>query len=745
MKRSVAAALVGVSVMNGVAVAQTRDEPVALEEITVTARKREERLQEAPLAISVVGASQVEAIGASRVSDIAVRLPNVAALDQPAGMSAFSFSPFIRGINTGARSIGFDSGFGVFINGAYAGRNEVANKFLPDIERVEFMPGPQATLFGKNTTVGVMNIVTRKPGPVWEGDVFGEVGNNGQRELTTRVRGPLSDTVGLGISAGAREYGGYYVNRIPASRQAFDPGGRFDGRKGPKFDSIGGAVELTADLGRTDLDLLLDYTKANRDNDIYLGRIEGFDALPRDVRESATMPSQYNRDYGAVLSITHKFDAGDLTLVSAHRRFSNNVAFDDDGYALPVQEGPDWTTRQTLSSQEIRYAGSYGDLSYIVGGYWQDQSSESERVASIFNLADVRIAGKISSRTLSAFSNVDYRFSERWRGEVGVRWEDEKKRLPYFTQSGGTLLGVIDVNQDPLARRVQHVSYTGALSFAATDHVHAHVRYSKGFKSGGYNIDFVTAPFLTPIAFDDESADNYEAGLKVQLNRRTFVSAVYYRTDYHDLQQSEYTLVPGQSLPVITTKNSGEARTEGVEVSGTYQGERLTLTSSLGTANARYTNWLRRTAGGVSDESGKKLPAPDLTFNLLGDYRITIAGRDAHLIGEYIYRSKAPQAVTMPVGPVDPSDPRSPMRPSYHTDAIEVLNFRLRVDLSEHLTLTGWVRNALDKRAVTLRQPNDAEGFFEALGVFPASDIRRQVVGEHQAPRHYGLNLQYRF
>lgn len=717
----------------------------APQDIVVTARKREEKLQEAPLAISVMSASQIENLGASRVSDLAARLPNVAAIDQPAGIGGFSFSPYVRGIYTGARSIGFDSGFGVFVNGAYGGRNEAANKFLPDLERVEFLPGPQATLFGKNTTIGVINMVTRKPGSTWEGDASVEIGNRGIREYGVRARGPLSDVLGIAVSAGRREYDGYYRNRIPAERKMFDPTGRFDGRVGPKFNSTGGAIELVADFNRTTIDLLVDYTRANRHNDIYVGRIEGFDALPIDIRESATMPSQGNKDYGGLLSITQDFDAGKLTSVSTHRKFTNDVAFDGDGYALPIQEGPEWATGQTLTSQEIRFGGEAGRISYIVGGYWQHQSSRSARVAEILGLASVRVTGEIKARTLSAFTNLDYKLTDRLSAEVGVRWEDERKTLSFFTQSGGALLGVIDINQAPLRRSVDHVSYTAALAFSPIDRVHTHLRYSKGYKSGGYNIDFVTAPVLTPLEFGDESADNYEVGLKVQLTDRLFLNSVYYRTDYHDLQQSEYTRVPGQALPVITTKNSGEARTEGVEISASYRGRRLNINASLGTANARYTHWLRQTATGFSDESGKKLPAPDLTFNILGDYRLPVGNGNLHFVAEYIYRSRAPQPVTMPSGPILPDDPASPLRPSYHVDAISVVNLRLRYDIGRSWNLSGWVRNLFDKRAVIMRQPNDAEGFFEAFGIFPATSIRTQVVGEHQAPRHFGATLQYRF
>lgn len=675
---------------------------------------------------------------------MAARLPNVSSLDQPAGVGVFGFSPYIRGINSGARSIGFDSGFGIFINGAYAGRNEAANKFLPDVERVEFLPGPQATTFGKNTTIGVMNIVTRKPGTAWEGAIEASLGNYGNEEYRVTASGPLSDQWGISLTAGNRQYDGYYRNVVPEALQAFDVRG-FDGRKGPTLDSTGGSLELLGEGEFTRFNLLLDYTDSERGNDVYLARVEGFDALPENVRESATLGTHKTLDYGAVMNISREFSAGELTSTTGLRDFDSDVPFDGDAYALPMQEGPEWRTEQSLVTQEFRFAGSRGDLGYLAGVYWQDQTASTARVADIFGLAAIRITGEIESRTLSAFGNLEYALSDRWSAEVGARWEGEEKKLPYFTQTGGTLLGLIDIDERGLRRDVDNVSYTAMLSYAVNDRVHTHARYSRGYKSGGFNIDFVTSPFLTPLEFDDESADHYELGAKMQLTDRVYLSAVYFRTDYQDLQQSEYTTVPGQSLPVITTKNAGEARTEGVEINLNWEGERFSIYGSLGTADARYTRWLRQTATGFSDEKGKDFPAPDLTFNLMGEYRIPLGAQELALVAEYLYRGDAPQAVTMPSGPILPGDPASPLRPDYGVDAIDVLNLRARLALDNGWIISAWVRNVLDDRAITVRQPNDAEGFFEAFGVFAPADIRRQVVGDYQSPRHYGIDIRYQF
>lgn len=745
MWKSVTPIVIGTLLTQGA----TADTPVAaevaVEEIVVTARKREETLLEAPLAISVLSGEQIRNTGISRVTDAAARLPNISSLDQPAGLGVFGFNPYIRGINTAARSIGFDSGFGIFVNGAYAGRNEAANKFLPDVDRIEFLPGPQATTFGKNTTVGVMNLVTRKPGSSWDGFTEASLGNHGNREYRAAVSGPLSRDWGLSVAAGKREYDGYYRNVVPAEREIFDPDGHFNGRVGPTFDSLGGSIELTARGERTSADLLLDYTDSERGNDVYLARVEGFDRLPVDVRESATMGRHKTRDFGAVLNLTWGVGPGNLAGITGYRDVDSNIPFDGDAYAYPMQEGPEWRTTQRLVSQEVRYGGNAGRFDYLLGAYWQDQKSSTAKVADIFGLAHVRITGGIESRTLSAFANMQYAISDRWRTEIGVRWEDEEKRMPYFTQTGGAILGLMQLDEGPLARDVDHLSHTAMLAYAVNDRVKSHARYSKGYKSGGYNIDFVTSPVLTPLEFADENADNYELGAKMQLTNNLFINAVYFLTDYHHLQQSEYTTVPGQPLPVITTKNAGEARTDGVEVSVSYAGERFLLNANVGTADARYTKWLRQTATGFSDEKGKKFPAPDLTFNLLGELRIPLARHQLALIGEYIYRSRAPQAVTMPFGPIIPADPASPLRPSYHTDAIDVVNLRARLDFARRWSVTAWVRNALNDRAISFRQPNDAEGFYEALGIFSPGDIRRQVTGDYQSPRHYGLDIRYSF
>ncbi|MFM8534162.1 MAG: TonB-dependent receptor [Acidimicrobiia bacterium] len=741
---SLARIAVAIACAAGATPVMAQQQPGSLEEIVVTARKREESLLVAPVAVSVVTPQIIEDVGALRISDIGARLPNVSTLAGPAALTGSGFSPFIRGISTGARGIGFDSGFGIFINGAYAGRNETSNKFLPDLERVEFLPGPQATLFGKNTTVGVLNLVTRKPGDAWEGSATASMGNDGHEELTIDARGPVADGWGIAASAGLRKYDGIYTNYIPASRAQYDPQGIYNGRVGPTLDAKGGSLELTYS-GDTSADLYLDYYESDRENNIGFGRIEGFDALPLDVRESATMPTSTAREWGGILNLSHTLGGGTLTSVTAYRDSHSDTPFDDDGYAIPLQEIGAWITDSEHVSEELRLAGNAGLVNYLVGAYGPQQDTTTYRSGNVLGLIpNFHITGEVEAETIAAFANVDFDITEAFGAEIGVRWQDERKDMPYYTQSGGTRLGVIEFSTSD-SRQVDNVSYTAALTYAFTDRIHSHFRYSRGFKSGGYAVDFMLSPFLTPLEFGDESADHFELGLKAELADRWSVNAGLFLTDYHDLQVSEFTRVPGQALPVVTTKNSGESRTDGIEVSIVYGGENLTLNGSIGTANARYTNWNRQTATGFEDMSGVKFPSPDLTVNMLANYRIPLGTGNLHLIGESIYRSDTPAAVGVPKGPIIPTDPASPLRPDYVGDAITVVNFRARYDIGAHWSVTAWVNNAFDSRDVTNRRPNNAEGYFEAFRIFTASQIRQQVAGDLQAPRQYGVDVRYQF
>lgn len=714
-----------------------------MEEIVVTARKREETLQQAPVAISVITPEIIRDTAIVNMNDVGARLPNVSSIDEPVGLTGNGFAPTIRGMRSASRQIGEESGLGIFIDGAYAGSNAAGNKFLPPVERVEFLPGPQATLFGKNTTLGVINIITKKPGDELEVEGKASVGNDGHGELTATVMGPVSDNVSLGLTLGKRRYTGFEVNHnaVPLPNDGIDPAPQFtgedDGVTGPELDAWGGAVQLAYRGENNRLDVMVDHVNNERTKRMPAGRIEGFGALPRDTANTSDLGRQIVRDTGVTATYNHNLRVGDLTSITSYRKFFTDDWLDDDLYPFRVVWINIWITEQKQFSQELRWAQEVGRVSYLAGVYYQDQKLTMDRGADLLVgtvLEDpVLIRGEMQNKTIAGFANGQISLSDAWGLELGVRYGSEDKDLPYFTQTGSALtLGLWNGTLSD-SRSTDNVSYTTAVTFAPTNTLNTHFRYSRGYKSGGFTIDFVTTPYPPPFyEFDDEQADSYELGAKWQATDKLWLNAVLFYTDYTDLQVSQLLSIPGSATPFFATGNAGKAVTQGIETTLVYAGENLTLNASVGYNDAHYTQWLRPSGDTLVDEAGTSLPSPRWTGNLFGSYDIG----DLTLIGEYLYREGSPAS---------PGE-----APDRFSDDVSQINLRARYNLTKNWSVSLWVTNLTDERAVTSRGTNVQSGFLAAFAgwLYPSDFVRvpdDQIIGGYQPPRQYGLDLEYRY
>ncbi|MGH6609486.1 MAG: TonB-dependent receptor, partial [Burkholderiaceae bacterium] len=401
-----------------------------MDEIIVTARKVAETLQEAPVAISVVTSEQIELTGASDLSDLTKRLPNVAA-NYPSADPLQNVTA-IRGFVTGARNIGFDSGLGIFIDGAYAGRIATGNKTLPDVERIEFLPGPQATLFGKNTTLGVMNVVPKKPGDELEANASVSAGNMGLLESRASVRGPIGETFGAGFTFGSRQHDGFIRNQ-------------FDGSLGPEFESYGGVFQLTAESDAFNAHFMVDYNDQNYENAYFDSRIGGFDALPIDTIDNNFPNVATAEELGVTLTWTWELGPGTLTSISGLRNFDTERSHDDEYYDFSVIDLEFFDESQDHFGQELRYAGTAGALGYLFGAYYQTQQIESLRSADVFGLSpELRVIGRVDTDALAVFGNLTYDLTDRFAVELGGRWSEETKKLRTYTQSGSAPIGLLE-------------------------------------------------------------------------------------------------------------------------------------------------------------------------------------------------------------------------------------------------------------------------------------------------------------
>jgi len=209
LKWLTAASVLSLSISPSFTQAQSSEAQVGriTDEIIVTARKKEETLQQAPLAVSAVSGAQLERAGIESFDEVLNIIPNAGQSGGIGGSIQGLIS--IRGISTLVRFVGLETGVGFYVDGVYMGRPENFNQDLIDIERVEVLRGPQGALFGKNTIAGAINIITRDPSDTLTGVVEAQYGNFNHARLRGHISGPISDTLSASLSGGYTSRDGF--------------------------------------------------------------------------------------------------------------------------------------------------------------------------------------------------------------------------------------------------------------------------------------------------------------------------------------------------------------------------------------------------------------------------------------------------------------------------------------------------------------------------------------------------------
>ncbi|MFN5723256.1 MAG: TonB-dependent receptor, partial [Betaproteobacteria bacterium] len=333
--------------------------------ITVTARKRTEKASEVPLSISVVGGEEIKDRGAARLSEVAV--PNVAFFGaENNALPNFS----IRGVQTQNRvNIGFDSGIGVYVDGIYMGRTSAFNQETFDVERVEFLRGPQGTLFGKNSIAGAISVITRQPGKAFTATGSLDVGSLNQRRTSAYLSSPLgSDSVLGSISVYSGQRDGYMYNAATDSRFGNED-----------VTSIRGKLLVKPAKG---LDVTVAVDRLEDKSVSIAGKITsgyGFIAGSGNFDSNVDIPTSAARKVQGV-GLTMNYDLGNgltLTSISSSRNLQSNRTTDTDGGPLNiVTTGVD--TDQSQWSQELRIATNRAQaIEYVAGLYMYEQKASS--------------------------------------------------------------------------------------------------------------------------------------------------------------------------------------------------------------------------------------------------------------------------------------------------------------------------------------------------------------------------------
>ncbi len=768
----------------GLSLAATATAQPVLEEVLVTATKREAGLQDVPIALSVMSGEKITEQGIGTLQELAIFMPNVHIAEAGGGDQLF-----IRGVGSGV-NYGFEQSVGTFIDGVYFGRGQASRTTFLDVQRVEILKGPQSTLFGKNTIAGAINITTAGPTDDFEAIVEGAYEPEFDHWSTTlTLSGPLTDTLLARAVVKREETDGFMDNQF------------LDQDEVQEEDTVGRVVLDW--LATDDLTLRLKYETGESDR---VGRQEmisiatdasiqryraadpdftpgfGYDKSSANPTERSESP--YHDSEWDIATLTVEWALGEHTLKSVtgyvDYQFDNYLDVDTSPLAF-LARGRDEQHEQ-FSQEFLWTSPTGGALEYLAGLYYQDEDLEHDRVTdAVLSAAGIGTGNfdgsgtggfQQDSETWSAFTQVTWHVSDRFRLIGGLRYSDDEKEFEkflvatdLFTETpNNTLAGIYDAafnfstdhtfdssgatvcqgiayvcTFDPdFDNKREEDHWTGdiTLQWDAADDIMTYFKIANGYKAGGFDEDNTRG--RTDVAeYEDEEVEGVEVGAKMGLwdGRARLNVAVFYN-EFDDTQVSTFDGNAG-----FIVGNAAEVETSGIEVDGQVAiTESLTFTGAVAYLDAEYKSfedaactegqildWIA--AGGTrssctQDLSGKPLQfSPDWSAHLALDYYLDLTdsigmklGTDAMYSDDYIV----------------PND----QDPVLNQDAFWKINARIQLDSTDgtwSVAVLG--RNLTDEETTSWGNdvPLAGQGFSETYF-------------QHiNAPRSYELQARYHF
>lgn len=547
--------------------AQAQTEPesdLAIQEVTVTARKREESLQSVPIAMNVLDSTALKAARIDDVQDVVTRIPG-AGINQPYKNHTVIA---IRGASTQDDNPGVDQSVNTFVDGVYIGTIAAVEFDLLDLERVEVLRGPQGTLFGRNTTGGAINFITRDPDENFRLNGSLTLGNYDQQEISASVSGELRPGKVFGSLAGkTRDSAGYVRNVFTGNMLGQDDQtsarGKLRFTPGERWDIV-----LSGDVS---------YDRTYGIPRYYVGDFpqsltaQGIVLPTRDDETLQDRDGNYDRKiYGIAGVVKVDTDIGGVTSITSYREHRGRMN-QWDGDATPAKSIDGEHGAATISqfslletfSQEVRLDTKIGERFDVISGlYYLDQSAtRNERmelggaagsfIAEILMPNTTEASGQvIDTSSVAAFFDGTMRITQRFSLSAGFRWTDEEKSGTQYCLSPGLICGGgYDTDGDGVrgpgdgtapwlvnvGKSWSEPTWRVTGSFQATQDAMFYAGVSKGFKSGGFFLP--EFPQFAGQPYDPEFALSYELGMKSEwLNRRLRVNATAFFVKYDDLQ-----------------------------------------------------------------------------------------------------------------------------------------------------------------------------------------------------------------
>ena len=643
-----------------------------LGEIIVTSQRREQNVQDVPIAISVTTAEDLQRLQVQNIQSLQYSTPSLVVAGADPTRQRFG----IRGISDQSCNPGFDNRIGVYVDDVWVGRSAASNQAVLDLASVEVLRGPQGTLFGKNTVAGAINMRTVRPQEGYSGYVEGELGNFDLRQLRGTLNLGFSENVGARVSGFWAKRDGFVEN----ISNGLDYNNRDD-------HAVRGQLQFKT--GDTTIYLAADTAKF-KSRALAGGERTPDPVAPRPRSIAHNDPQDYVIEYSGVSGqIDHEFgNGGKLTSITALRTSDFRGSVDED-FSPANFAATELASESTEHfSQEVRYASdSSGDFDYVVGLFYLDQKIEGTGRAVAFAPAlnprapavflRVSQSSVVDAKTMAAFVHANYRPTDRLEITVGARLTREEKEID-FAITDQTGLFANGTRNDK--RASNDFSPTVSLNYKVDDDSMAYVRYARAFKSFGWNADFV--PSLADFAFDDESVDAFEAGFKTEMfDRRLRLNVAAYLSKHDNYQVFTFRQLANGGT-ALNVSNAGALTSMGIEIEAeAAPTEWLRLFANYGYNDATFDSFKNGGGPGIDFDGNTAAEAPRHNLNLGVATDFDLGFAKLVLQGDYNYRSSLF------------SNPDN--LPVNLSRSLETVNLRAGLDFG-NITLFGWMRNAFD-------------------------------------------------
>jgi iron complex outermembrane receptor protein len=599
----------------------------ALEEVIVTAERRAQDAQDVPIALTIIGGSEISPAGISSISDVALKTPNLTFTQFNIGEPQL----FLRGLGTTIDSAGADPTVSVFIDDVYVGRSAGATSDLYDLERIEVLRGPQGTLYGRNVTGGAISIVTKRPSNEFEAKLGVTVGNYGLTVLRGLVDGPIGDNLAGNLSFSKRDRDGYaYSNR---SGQELDDADNF---------SLRG--KLLWDIS-DNTELLLGFDYSTDDNNgqcrnltkldnpagdhnaggVFVPVLKQIkaDTNSEDPRTCAMTIEQYaERDvFGLSARLQMEFTNDlSLTSITAYRELEYSWlqelgGLDSPPNLLSVEDNEGDDADQI--SQEFRLTKDGDRLFWVAGAYYFKENVDRFANVPIFfgpgspvapgALLDRSWLQSATNTSMALFGQVVWSMTDALALTLGGRhtWDEKEMDNAYYSSPGNEVYNFkgLEESWDEFTPRV-------TVDWQVTDDHMLFATWSKGYKSGVFISQNTTAA-LAETPLEPEEATNMEIGAKT----RWFDNRLQFNLVYFDLENENQQLFRLENFTLVSENFGTES--SGIELDFIAAlGKNLTLSGMYASLDAEIVGG--QFAGNVAPRS------PDYKYSVALNYNAAL-------------------------------------------------------------------------------------------------------------------------